>query len=78
MQRLEVLSGNIVSVGYEAASSTLEIELASGEIVQFFHVPLTTYIGLKNAPSKDEFYSHHIRAVYENKQVVYSTTEPDT
>lgn len=76
MQRLEVLSGTIMSVGYEAASSTLELELISGEIVQFFHVPLTTYIGLMKAPSKDEFYSHHIRSVYESNEVAHNTTEP--
>ncbi len=77
MQRLEVLSGAIVSVGYEAASSTLELELVSGEIVQFFHVPLTTYIGLMNAPSKDEFYSHNIRSVYDSNGVVRNAMEPD-
>ena len=66
MQRRELLSGTIMSVGYEAATSTLELELISGHVVQFFHVPLTTYIGLMNASSKDEFYSHHIRPVYES------------
>ncbi len=65
MQRTEVHSGTILSVGYEAATSTLELELDSGNVVRFFHVPLTTYIGLMKATSKGDFYSHNIQSVYE-------------
>ncbi len=77
MQRTGVLSGTIMSVGYEAATLTLELEFTSGEIFQYFHVPLTTYIGLMNAASKSDFYLHNIKAIYESKQAMYNMIEPD-
>ena len=77
MQRTGIVSGTLVSVGYEAATSILELELVSGEIVQYFHVPLTTYIGLMNAGSKGDFYSHNIKAGYESKRVVQIVGKPD-
>lgn len=69
MQRAHVSSETIVSVGYEAATSTLELELSSGEIIQFYNVPLSVYIALMNAGSKGDFYRHNIKVIYESKQV---------
>ena len=46
MRRVQISSGTILSIGYEAATLTLELELFSGDVFQFYHVPLSTYIGV--------------------------------
>ena len=38
MQRDYVSSSNIVSVGYDPASETLEIEFQSGAVYQYYNV----------------------------------------
>ena len=77
MQRTGVSSGTIVSVGYEAATSTLELEFTSGDIFQFFHVPLSAYIGFMNAGSKTDWYNHNIKAVFESKKIVEDIVPPE-
>ena len=74
MQRVSVSSNTIVSVGYEAATATLELELAF-EVVQFYNVPLSTYIAFMNASSKGDFYHHNIKAIYESKQITEDIIE---
>ncbi len=69
MQRTGVPSQTIVSIGYEAATSTLEVELATQEIIQYYNVPLATYISLMKAASKGDFYQHNIKAIFESKQI---------
>ena len=69
MQRTQVSSDTVMSVGYEAATSILELELASQEIYQYFNVPLDKYIGLMKAVSKGTFYNHNIKSAYEYKKV---------
>jgi hypothetical protein len=64
-----------MSIGYEAATATLELELTSGEIFQFFHVPLATYVALIHAGSKGEYYRHNIKPVYEHKKIKEGTTQ---
>ncbi len=69
MVRTGVTSSTIISVGYEAATSILELELFSGEIIQYFNVPLSVYIAFMNAGSKGDYYQHNIKSVFEGKQV---------
>lgn len=76
MQRTGVTSGTIRSVGYEAATAILELELVSGEVFQYFNVPLNTYIAFMNANSKGDFYNHNIKAVYESKKITENITTP--
>ena len=77
MQRATVASGAIVSVGYEAATSILEVELSSGEVVQFYNVPLTVYIALAKAAAKGDYYHHNIKPVYESKPVTEDIIQPN-
>ncbi len=70
MQRTQVASATILSIGYEAATSTLELELASQEIYQYFNVPLSVYIALMNAGSKGDYYRHHIHPAFESKKIL--------
>ena len=76
MRRTGVTSGVILSVGYEAAIATLEVELAPGEVFQYFNVPLSTYIALMNAGPKGDFYNHNIKAIYESKKMTEDVIMP--
>jgi hypothetical protein len=60
MDRLLVNSSNLVSVGYDAAAQTLEVEFQSGNIYKYFDVPETVYQSLMTADSKGEFFHDNI------------------
>ena len=61
MERIPVDSTNVASVGYDVASSTLEIEFNSGAIYQYSGVPEYEYTGLLNASSKGSYLNQHIK-----------------
>ncbi len=77
MQRATLTSDTLMSVGYEAATSTLELEISPGEIVQFYNVPLSVYITLMKSPSKGDYYQYNIKAMYESKPVTEETISDD-
>lgn len=64
MQRVPVSSSHIVSIGYEVATSTLEIEFKDGRIYQYFDVPEHIHDGLMGAASHGEYLSANIKGVY--------------
>ena len=43
MDRQSVSSSNIVSVGYDPTSETLEVEFQSGGVYQYYNVGQSTY-----------------------------------
>jgi len=61
MEKIPVDSTNIASVGYVAASSTLEIEFNNGTIYQYSGVPENEYTELMNASSKGSYLNQHIK-----------------
>ena len=61
MERVPVDSSNIASVGYDVASSTLEIEFNSGAIYQYSGVPENEFTGLMSASSKGSYLNEHIK-----------------
>lgn len=61
MERIPVDSSNLASIGYDVASSTLEIEFNSGAIYQYYGVPENEYTGLMNASSKGSYFDQHIK-----------------
>ena len=61
MRRLTVDSSNIVSVGYDSSSQTLEIEFGSGGIYQYYNVPQSIYDELIGAASKGRFFASQIK-----------------
>jgi len=63
MERTAIQSSNIISVGYEPESSTLEIEFKNG-IYQYFGVPQNAFEDLVNAGSKGTYFSQSIKNVY--------------
>lgn len=61
MQRDYVASSNVVSVGYDPTSETLEVEFQSGSIYQYYNVGRTTYEAFMAAPSKGQFLAYQIK-----------------
>jgi len=64
MKRQPVTSSAITSVGYEAASHTLEIEFSSGTVYQYHDVETKIYRQLMQAASKGRFLDLYIREQY--------------
>ncbi|MFB2660930.1 KTSC domain-containing protein [Shewanella mangrovisoli] len=60
MERQPIESSNLVSVGYDENTSTLEIEFRSGTY-QYFDVPYHIYEGLINASSAGSFHHQNIK-----------------
>ena len=61
MNRTPVTSSNLKSVGYDAASSTLEVEFLHGGIYQYSNVPESRYSGLMGASSHGEYFDANIK-----------------
>lgn len=64
MERQPVSSSNLVSVGYDANSETLEIEFKSGVVYRYFNVPAFEYQQLMSAGSHGVYFNANIKDVY--------------
>jgi hypothetical protein len=62
--RRPVGSDVLRSVGYDLASSVLEIEFESHRLYHYFDVPLSVYSMLMAAESKGAYFNEHIRDMY--------------
>lgn len=69
MKREPVNSSLVRSMGYDADSTTLEIEFQSGAVVHYLNVPETVYRGLQAAPSKGAYMQQHLKGRYWSRQV---------
>lgn len=69
MQREQVRSSNLRSVGYDAASQILEIQFNSGSIYQYSGVSMATYNGLMSASSHGKYFDRFIKNVFVTVQV---------
>jgi hypothetical protein len=61
MDREEVSSSLLSSVGYDPADQLLEVELQDGKIYQYTDVSAETYQGLMAADSLGRYFNHHVR-----------------
>jgi len=76
MFRLKVASSNLVSIGYDAKTKTLEVEFNGGAVYQYFNVPSNVYGGLLTAPSVGKFFRVHVQeAGYSYKRVDLEETD---
>ena len=64
MERQPVTSSNIKSIGYDVATSTLEVEFHNGGVYQYSGVPESVYVGLMQAASHGSYFHQHIRDRY--------------
>lgn len=69
MERKPVSSSNIASIGYDEATSTLEIEFLNNSIYQYFDVPQHIYRGLMSAESHGKYLAQNIKGVYRYSKV---------
>jgi hypothetical protein len=69
MERQGVSSSNLRSVGYDSASSTLEVEFNSGGVYQYSSVPESVFSALMRASSKGIYLNDHIKDRYRCRQV---------
>ena len=63
MDRKQVSSSLVASVGYDADEEVLEIELQDGKVYQYRDVPEETYQGLLDADSIGRYFNLHIRGL---------------
>ena len=68
MERIPVSSSNVVSVGYDEPSLTLEVEYRAG-VYQYTGVPPETYSDLMNAGSIGAFMNDVIKPNFPYTQV---------
>ena len=69
MERKKVNSSQIRSVGYEAGSQTLEVEMSDGTIWQYTRVPTEVYRRFLAAPTITSYYRDNIEEDYGRKRI---------
>ena len=61
MEREQVQSQALVSVGYDPDRRILEVEFEGGAIYRYFDVPADLYAGLMAASSQGHYFAEHVR-----------------
>lgn len=69
MERDMVSSSTIVSIGFDPASETLEVEFMNGGVYQYYNVPQPIYQQFMDAGSKGQFHHAYIRNAYPYSRV---------
>ena len=69
MNKLNVASSNIASVGYDAPTETLEVEFRNGYVYQYYGVPDHIHKALMQASSKGKFLYLYIKNGYPYSRV---------
>jgi len=64
VRRVPVQSRAITSVGYDRATNVLELELAEGEVYQYYAVPRRVHQELLTADSIGRYFLSEIRGRY--------------
>jgi len=64
MERQPVSSSNLVSVGYDPSSETLEVEFKNGSVYRYFNVPPIEHEQLMSAPSHGVYFNANIKNAY--------------
>lgn len=54
----------IFAAGYDQNTNTLEVELQSGAVFQYYDLPQKIYDEFEKAKSKTRYYNSNIRDVY--------------
>lgn len=62
MNREAVSSSNIMSIGYDSGSETLEIEFKDGSVYQYYNVSEHLYEQFKASSSKGQFFHVYIKS----------------
>ena len=73
MERMPLESRAVASAGYDAESSTLEVEFSSGRVYRFSNVPAAVYDWLLRVPNKGVYVARNITGRYSYEDV---TSQP--
>lgn len=65
MDRINVESSDIKSIGYSESAKVLEVEFLSGGIYQYACVPVSVYEDLMSASSHGKYFHQNIKGVFE-------------
>lgn len=65
MERENVSSSNLESIGYDYSNEILEIEFKNSSVYQYFDVPESIFNELMNASSHGVYFSANIKNDYE-------------
>ncbi|OZG75391.1 KTSC domain-containing protein [Hahella sp. CCB-MM4] len=69
MERVQVVSSNIASIGYDPDTETLEIEFLDGSVYQYYNVPNYEHDGLMSANSHGGYLAANIKGTYSYSRV---------
>lgn len=69
MRREPVTSSNVAEIGYDEASSTLEVAFKNSGIYQYFDVPKKEYESLLGASSIGQYLNQNIKGKYRYARV---------
>ena len=69
MNRNQVASSNIRSIGYDSTTQTLEVEFQSGWVYQYYGVPEFLHENIMQASSKGQFLNQYIKNAYPYSRV---------
>lgn len=64
MERVNVGSTNLASVGYEVDTETLEVEFSTGRIYEYYQVPAHVHQELMSASSHGIYFNANIKNDY--------------
>ena len=64
MDRTQVDSSNISSIGYDSDKLTLEVEFRTGKVYQYWNVPKDVYDALIASESKGKYFHSEVRSKY--------------
>ena len=69
MERTNVTSSNIASIGYDPSTSTLQIGFISGGVYEYYDVPESEHDGIMGASSHGKYLNQHIKGTYRYARV---------
>ena len=69
MEKVQVESGNIASIGYDPGSEVLEVEFLKGRVYQYYDVPEHVYEELMADSSHGSYLAAHIKGTYSYSEI---------
>jgi hypothetical protein len=77
MERVPLVSGALVSAGYEASSEELEIEFHGGRVYRYSQVPMGVYEFLVRTKNKGSYVNRMIHGRYPFREVTEEPPQQD-
>ena len=69
MDKYNVASSSVRTVGYDEPAQTLEVEFLNGRVYQYYGVQEDIHSRFMTAPSKGQFFKIHIKNQYPYSRV---------